>query len=123
AETSTPRRAHARPAAWAATLPRNLVRFGMVGSAGLACDAALFLLMAAQGVPEPLARAFSLGAATLLTWRLNRRFTFGDSARREAFEGGCYGLVALGAQGFNYVTFLALRAILPAWPSLLALFA
>jgi putative flippase GtrA len=99
----------------------NLTRFCAVGSAGLITDASLFLLLAHQGMAEPFARALSLGAATMLTWRLNRRFTFGDSTRREAFEGGCYSGVALLAQGLNYVLFLTLRAAWPELPALAAL--
>lgn len=119
------RRAPAAPSAhsvrWALAL--NPVRFLAVGCAGLSLDAGSFLALAAMGTPEPFARALSLGAATLLTWRLNRRFTFGDSDRRESFEGGCYTAVALGAQGLNYALFLMLRALWPALPPLLALFA
>jgi putative flippase GtrA len=99
----------------------NIVRFFTVGAAGLCLDASLFSLLAYEGLAEPVARAFSLGAATLLTWRLNRRITFGNSARREAFEGGCYTGVALGAQGLNYAVFLTLRAAFPALPALGAL--
>ncbi len=86
-------------------------------------DASLFSALAALSFAEPVARAASLCVATLVTWRLNRRFTFGDSSRRTASEGGWYGAVALGAQGLNYVLFLALRAAFPDEPALLALFA
>jgi putative flippase GtrA len=105
------------------TLPRNVLRFGLVGTAGLCFDASLFMLLAGHSLPEPFARAIALTAATVLTWRLNRRFTFGESARRDAFEGGCYGMVALCAQGLNFIAFLALRAALPDTPALVSLFA
>lgn len=99
----------------------NLTRFLMVGCAGLALDAGLFSWLAHEGVPEPLARAVSLIAATLLTWRLNRRFTFGDSRRMQPFEGGWYVAVALGAQSLSYLIFLALRGLTPDLPALAAL--
>ncbi|BCJ92371.1 hypothetical protein IZ6_31060 [Terrihabitans soli] len=99
----------------------NLTRFLMVGGAGLILDAGLFSLLAYEGVPEPLARAASLGAATFLTWRLNRRFTFGDSHRLQPFEGSWYVAVALGAQGLSYLIFLTLRGITPDLPALGAL--
>jgi putative flippase GtrA len=99
----------------------NLTRFLLVGCAGLALDAGLFSLLAYEGVVEPLARAVSLGAATFLTWRLNRRFTFGDSRRLQPFEGGWYVAVALGAQGLSYLIFLGLRSTVPELPALMAI--
>jgi hypothetical protein len=48
-----------------------------------------------------------------VTWRLNRRFTFGPSARAQKVEGSRYGFVALCAQGFNYTLFLSVRAAAP----------
>lgn len=99
----------------------NVTRFLAVGCAGLALDAGLFSLLAYEGFGEPLARGVSLGAATLLTWRLNRRFTFGDSRRLQPFEGGFYVAVALGAQGLSYLIFLALRDLVPDMPALAAL--
>jgi putative flippase GtrA len=102
-------------------LSLNLARFLMVGCAGLALDATLFSLLAHQGAAEPFARAVSLGAATLLTWRLNRRFTFGNSRRLQPLEGGWYAAVALGAQGLSYMAFLTLRALVPDLPALTAL--
>jgi putative flippase GtrA len=102
-------------------LSLNLARFLMVGCAGLALDATVFSLLAHHGVAEPFARAVSLGAATLLTWRLNRRFTFGNSRRLQPLEGGWYAAVALGAQGLSYMAFLTLRALVPDLPALTAL--
>jgi putative flippase GtrA len=99
----------------------NLTRFLMVGCAGLILDAGLFSALAHQGLAEPLARAASLGAATLLTWRLNRRFTFGNSRRLQPFEGGWYVMVAAGAQGLSYLIFLTLRGLIPDLPALAAL--
>ena len=98
------------------------MRFLAVGTAGLAADATAFVALAGAGLPEPLARALSLAFATLLTWRLNRRITFGDSARQELAEGGAYYAVALLAQGLNFACFLAVRAAAPDFPALTALF-
>jgi putative flippase GtrA len=117
--------ASARPAFPIALLrllfSQNLARFLLVGCAGLLLDAGLFSALAYEGVAEPLARAASLSAATFLTWRLNRRFTFGDSHRRQPFEGSWYVTVALVAQGLSYLIFLGLRAAAPELPALIAL--
>jgi putative flippase GtrA len=100
----------------------SLVRFLCVGAMGLAADACVFSLLVHEGMAEPAARALALGVATVLTWQLNRRFTFGNSARRHLWGGGWYSGVALGAQGLNYLAFLALRGSVPELPALGALF-
>jgi putative flippase GtrA len=99
----------------------SLPRFLAVGCVGLTLDAAVFSVFSAAGSPDALARTVSLAAATLLTWRLNRRFTFGSSGRAAHAEATRYVCVALGAQGFNLALFLALRSLAPALPPLLAL--
>ncbi len=55
-----------------------------------------------------IARAFSLGLATLMTWRLNRHLTFAHSGRRQADEATRYAFVAAVAQGAGYAIFAAL---------------
>ena len=104
-----------------AILELRLARFLLVGSMGLATDAATFSALSAPGSPDWVARAGSLALATLVTWRLNRRFTFARTGRRPLGEAARYAAVACGAQGFNYGLFLALRAAAPALPPLLAL--
>lgn len=98
-------------------------RFLAVGGAGLAVDASLFAAASGAGAADWSARAVSLGLATVVTWRLNRRFTFGASRGSAAAEGARYALVAAGAQGFNYALFLGLRAGAPWLPALGALVA
>jgi putative flippase GtrA len=93
-------------------------RFLAVGCGGLATDSVVFLLLHGHGLGKPGARAVSLLAATGVTWTLNRVFTFGASGRSQRAELGRYGLVALGAQGFNYVLFLSLCAMAPHVPPL-----
>jgi putative flippase GtrA len=97
-------------------------RFLAVGLGGLATDSLVFLLLHGQGAGKPVARAVSLICATLVTWTLNRLFTFQSSGRSRRAELGRYGLVALGAQGFNYVLFLSLCAMAPHVPPIVFLF-
>jgi putative flippase GtrA len=99
----------------------SIARFLLVGLVGLASDAATYSVCAAWGFGDAIARAVSLGLATGVTWRLNRAFTFGASRRSAAAEGSRYALVALGAQGANYLIFLGLRAAAPQLPALLSL--
>lgn len=102
-------------------LALSLPRFLAVGCVGLTVDATVFSAFSAAGSPDALARVASLAGATVLTWRLNRRFTFGSSGRAAHAEATRYVCVALGAQGFNLALFLTLRSLAPALPPLLAL--
>jgi putative flippase GtrA len=90
-----------------ARLPRPL-RFLGVGGLGLATDLGVFSLVAAHGVDPLLARLVSLGLATLLTWRLNRAFTFDRTDRHQAQEAARYAIVTGAAQGTSYAVFAAL---------------
>ena len=90
------------PLAW------RVIRFLMVGLAGLAVDAGLFHWLYGSNVIAPVARAISLVIATLVTWSLNRTFTFDPSGHRPIHEALRYAGVALVAQGFNYLMFLIL---------------
>ena len=103
-------------------LALSLPRFLAVGCVGLTADATVFSAFSAAGSPDALARLASLAAATLLTWRLNRRFTFQSSGRRAHAEAARYVGVALCAVGLNLALFLTLRALAPSLPALLALF-
>lgn len=102
-------------------LRTSLPRFLLVGSFGFAVDAVAFGAVSSVGAPDYLARALSLAAATLVTWRLNRRFTFSASRRAPHAEALRYAAVACCVQGFNYGLFLALRALLPSAHPLAAL--
>ena len=90
-----------------ARLPRP-VRFLMVGGCGLVTDVGFFTLLFAYGMHPLIARAFSLGLATVVTWRLNRDLTFNDSGRHQADEAVRYALVAGVAQGLGYAIFAIL---------------
>ena len=105
-----------------ALLRTRFARFLMVGCCGLAMDSAVYSLFAHAGLPDWQARALSLMVATVLTWGLNRAFTFGASASTPPVELLRYAGVALAAQGVNYASFLVLRHAFPDLPALLALF-
>jgi putative flippase GtrA len=107
-------------------LPTIFIRVGCflsVGVAGLAVDSGLFWLLYSGGKDAALARAVSLAIATLVTWWLNRLFTFAPSGRGMVHEALRYALVALVAQGFNYGLFLTLLQLANRTHPLLCLFA
>jgi len=83
-------------------------RFLTVGVVGLAVDSGVFWGLFQAGASVEIARALSLAVATLVTWFLNRLFTFAPSGRPPGREFARYVGVALVAQGFNYGLFLGL---------------
>jgi putative flippase GtrA len=95
--------------------PRGLARFLGVGVGGLSVDIAVLWLLEQAGIGHALARFGSLSLATLVTWALNRQFTFGESGRGARSEFGRYAVVALVAQSVNYLVFLGVCAV---WPHL-----
>lgn len=91
---------------FARRLPRPL-RFLGVGGIGLTTDLAVFTAALAF-VPQPLlARIISLACATIVTWRLNRAFTFDRSGRRQHEEAVRYAAVTAVSQGVSYAVFAA----------------
>jgi putative flippase GtrA len=100
-------------------LPRPL-RFLGVGVIGLVADLAIFTLLIAHSPQPLLARLVSLAIATLVTWRLNRAFTFGRSGRRVSDEALRYAAVALFAQATSYAVFAVLIVTVLSRPPQLA---
>jgi putative flippase GtrA len=97
-------------------LPRP-VRFLLVGAVGLAADIALFTFLLVQGMQALLAGLLALAAATVLTWRLNRIFTFDRSGRRQGEEAARYAAVTAAAQSTSYAVFAVLAStVLAALP-------
>jgi putative flippase GtrA len=95
-------------------VPRPL-RFIVVGGIGLVTDLSVFTLIVAY-VAAPLAvRLVSLAVATLVTWRLNRAFTFARSHRAQHEEAVRYAIVTAVAQGTSYAIFAALVLTVLGW--------
>jgi putative flippase GtrA len=97
-----------------ARIPRPL-RFLGVGALGLVSDIVLFTVLAWQGMHPLLAGFLALVAATVLTWRLNRAFTFERSGRHQGEEAMRYAAVTAVAQGTSYAVFavLVMTALAP----------
>jgi putative flippase GtrA len=90
-----------------ARAPRPL-RFVLVGGLGLVVDLSVFTLITLCGVHPLLARLGSLAVSTIVTWRLNRAFTFDRSGRDQGEEAARYVAVVLVAQATSYAIFAAL---------------
>jgi putative flippase GtrA len=98
---------HARVQSLAALLPRPF-RFLAVGGLGLAANIVLFSIAWMLGIPSLTAGLLALVAATVLTWRLNRAFTFDHTGRSQHEEAMRYALVTTVAQGTSYAIFAVL---------------
>jgi putative flippase GtrA len=96
-----------RVRALAERLPRPL-RFVGVGGIGLVTDLCTFTVIATHGHHPLSVRLVSLGAATLVTWRLNRALTFARTGRPQHDEAMRYAIVTAVAQGTSYAVFAAL---------------
>jgi putative flippase GtrA len=95
-------------------LPRPF-RFLGVGAVGLTTDICVFTILMGFAPRPLLMRLFSLAAATLVTWRLNRAFTFDDSGRHQGEEALRYAAVTAASQGTSYAVFAALVLTVLAW--------
>lgn len=95
-------------------LPRPL-RFLGVGTIGLLTDLSVFTVIPAHLDRPLLVRLVSLGAATLVTWRLNRALTFDRSGRRQFDEAARYAAVTALSQGTSYAVFALLVLTVLGW--------
>lgn len=100
--------------ALAERLPRP-IRFLGVGGIGLLTDFCVFTILIGFSPRPLLMRLFSLAAATVVTWRLNRALTFDDSGRRQHHEALRYAAVTVAAQGTSYAVFAALVLTMLGW--------
>ena len=91
----------------AEALPRPF-RFLGVGALGLTTDICVFTVLIGFAPRPLLMRLFSLAAATLVTWRLNRALTFDRSGRHQGDEALRYATVTAAAQGTSYAIFSVL---------------
>jgi putative flippase GtrA len=111
--TGAPQKIIAR-AAEVTKLPPQLVAFGIVGCVGLSSDIVAFTACHNLGNNPFVSRVISLAFATLVTWTLNRHFTFEPPDRAVSNEASRYIVVTLCAQGVSYMTFAILVLTMPA---------
>ena len=91
-------------------------RFLLVGGAGFLAAAGVLALLLAAGLGPFVARLLSIAAAMLLTWRLNRGFTFAPAGRPQWVEGTRYALVVGVASALNWLVYSALLVAFPELP-------
>lgn len=103
---------------------KQIFRFGLVGGTGFLVDALILQTLLSSGLGEPFtARIISIGIAALVTWRLNRAFTFkseddnqvaeGQTAKGQAAEGARYGSIVAISSAINYLIYATLLLVFP----------
>lgn len=99
---------------------RRILLFALVGGAGFLVDAGVLALLLHVSPLGPFsARIVAIAAAMLVTFWLNRTFTFGRSDRGLAVEGTRYGGVGVSAALLNYAVYSVILLVFPAvWPVL-----
>ncbi len=100
----------------------QIFRFGLVGGTGFLVDALILQTLLSSGLGEPFtARIISISLAALVTWRLNRAFTFKSDDVNQTAEGVRYGSIVAISSAVNYLIYASLLLIIPSLPPLWAL--
>ena len=103
-----------------ASLQQKFLRFVLIGGLGFLVDAGLLLALIGAGLDPFLSRLVSIGAAMLITWRLNRVLTFGASHDGAVREGLRYLTVAVSVALLNYGIYAGILLVFQSCPPLLA---
>jgi putative flippase GtrA len=99
---------------------RKFSRFIVIGGLGFVVDAGLLMLFLGLGGDPFISRIASILLAMLVTWRLNRAFTFGASDGSQLSEAGRYFSVAASVAVMNYAIYAGLLLVLASLHPLLA---
>lgn len=108
------------------TISREFMRFLVVGTVGFAVDGGMVWVLVSGGMDPLVARCFSFPMAVLVTWWLNREWTFTSSSRKLAsrHQIAAYIAVQLIGGSANFVAYAAvLSFITPTPPNALMAFA
>lgn len=87
-------------------LLKQVMRFGVVGSVGFVVDGGMLWVLLSSGLNPYVARALSFPVAVVVTWALNRTWTFsagGGSGKTRQFNR--YLGVQLVGVGVNYCVY------------------
>jgi putative flippase GtrA len=103
---------------------KQLLTFLMVGSAGFAVDVGVLTAILDWTRADPYsARIVAIGLALMVTWQLNRHFTFGRSDSHAAVEGLRYGSVGIAGNVLNFGVYSAILMAFPRTAPVVALIA
>ena len=95
-------------------IPKSLLLFVGVGLAGLAVHTGVFsLLFRSRWLNYSEAWLTALVTATIVTWSLNRRFTFAGTGRHGGWEIVRYALVTALAQSVSFGVSKGMLSLIP----------
>lgn len=93
---------------------RRLISFAVVGGTGFIVDASVLTTLLELRLTDKFsARVVAIGLALLVTFTLNRRFTFGASDRHVAVEGMRYGTVGVAGNLINFGVYSSVLILFP----------
>lgn len=94
------------------SLMQQIIRFGAVGAVGFVVDGGLLWWLIASGINPYLARGMSFPVAVLVTWALNRSWTFRESSKasRKGQLRRYFGVQIVGTLT-NYIVYSAIITI------------
>jgi putative flippase GtrA len=98
-------------------LPRDVIRFGIVGSLAFLIDASVLATLVHGAAWNPFAaRAAAIATAILCTWRLHRHWTFAAGRTRSPLpQSLLYGTFQLLTVSLNYCVFSVLVLMGGVW--------
>jgi putative flippase GtrA len=103
-------------------MPNRFIKFVLTGGIGFLADAGvLAVLIHAAGLDPFTARLIAIAFALIVTWLINRNFTFGKSRHSPGGEALRYGGVGVAGSFFNYIIYSAILIGAPQAGSFLAL--
>lgn len=93
---------------------KQFILFAIAGAVGFLVDVAILYLMLAGGLGYFVGRAISFLSAVIVTWQINRRYTFYATAHDGLWREWWRYLVAMSAGGVvNYSCYTAVVLLLP----------
>lgn len=96
---------------------QEFVRFLVVGTIGFAVDGGLVWFLVSQGIDPLLTRGFSFPSAVIVTWWLNRVWTFAAATKASAKRQiTAYFMIQLIGALANLAVYAAILAFIPPDP-------
>ena len=105
----------------ASSLTQQVWRFGAVGAVGFAVDGGLLWALTANGIDPYLARAISFPVAVVVTWALNRSWTFrcASQTQSKTRQFGRYFALQLIGSLSNYVIYAVWISVFGTAPAMI----
>ena len=84
----------------------EFIKFGIVGTTALIFESSLILIFFKVGLDPKYSRIITIPLAILLTWYLNRTFTFKNKNKQKIKQYGKYFMVIMFGISINYSVYI-----------------